>query len=304
MRKLPPLIELRAFEAVARHLSFKKAAKALNVSPTAISHQIKMLEEYCQCRLFQRRPRPISLTHAGAILFPVIHDGLDEFASSLSSIKENREPQSLKLTTTSSFAIKWLMPRLSNWRNKFPNISLEVIATDSVLDLEVEADVSVRYMHCPPVEVDYVAHELVRDEFIIVCSPEVLPGRMPLRTLSELQGHTLVHTHWSPEDIHAPIWPRWLEHASVFYGESIPIENMKHLTFHEEMYAIDAVLNATGIMVISDILVADEIEQQRLIKAMDFHYPGYGFYITYRKDHPHRPILESFTNWAQGQVKG
>jgi LysR family glycine cleavage system transcriptional activator len=76
MNKLPPLIELRAFDAAARHLSFKKAAAELGVTPTAISHQIRLLERYCGRALFRRRPRPLSLTEAGARLFPIIRDGL------------------------------------------------------------------------------------------------------------------------------------------------------------------------------------------------------------------------------------
>src|SRR5882757_9562919 len=80
MSKLPPLIELRAFEAAARYLSFKKAAAELGVTPTAISHQIRLLEQYCGRPLFRRRPRPLSLTDAGTRLFPIVRDGLEAIA--------------------------------------------------------------------------------------------------------------------------------------------------------------------------------------------------------------------------------
>ena len=86
MNKLPPLIELRAFEAAARHLSFKKAATELGVTPTAISHQVRLLEQYCGKALFRRRPRPLSLTDAGARLFPVVREGLEAFATALATI--------------------------------------------------------------------------------------------------------------------------------------------------------------------------------------------------------------------------
>src|SRR6516225_8888343 len=122
MHKLPPLIELRAFDAAARHLSFRKAAAELGVTPTAISHQIRLLERYCGCALFRRRPRPISLTHAGARLFPAIRAGLEAFAS------------------------RWLVPRLPIWRKLHPDAPLEVIGTDSVLNLRAgDADVAIRY---------------------------------------------------------------------------------------------------------------------------------------------------------------
>ena len=117
MRNLPPLIQLKAFEASARHLSFKQAADELHVSPSAISHQIKMLEDFCKGRLFHRRPRPIALTRVGEMLFQVVKNGLDEFASILTLIQGVQTPVKLILTTTSLFAAKWLAPRLSDWQD-------------------------------------------------------------------------------------------------------------------------------------------------------------------------------------------
>ena len=110
MRKLPPLNELRAFEATARHLSFAKAAAELGVTPTAISHQIRLLESYCGRTLFRRRPRPITLTGTGARLFPVVRDGLDAFAACLAANKRERDAQPLRVTTTNAFAGRWLVP--------------------------------------------------------------------------------------------------------------------------------------------------------------------------------------------------
>src|SRR3954471_1833630 len=98
MDRLPPLIELRAFEAAARHLSFKKAAAELGVTPTAISHQVRLLERYCGKALFRRRPRPLSLTDAGTRLFPVVRDGLEGFATALSRIRRKDDRQALRIT--------------------------------------------------------------------------------------------------------------------------------------------------------------------------------------------------------------
>src|SRR5260370_40088021 len=150
MNKLPPLIELRAFDAAARHLSFKKAAAELGVTSTAISHQIRLLERYCGRALFRRRPRPLSLTQAGAGLFPVIRDGLEAFATAIAAVK--RDPkQPLHVTTTNAFASRWLVPRLPRWRKLRPDAPLDVIGTDSVLDLRAgDVDVAIRYPPTPP----------------------------------------------------------------------------------------------------------------------------------------------------------
>jgi len=91
MPKLPPLIELRAFEAAARHMSFKKAATELCVTPTAVSHQIRLLERYCGQSLFRRRPRPLVLTEAGTRLFPVVRDGLEAFATAIAAVERDAE---------------------------------------------------------------------------------------------------------------------------------------------------------------------------------------------------------------------
>src|SRR5262245_55837046 len=127
MRKLPPLIELRAFEAAGRHLSFKQAAHELGVTPTAISHQIRLLELYCGHPLFRRRPRPLAMTDAGARLFPVIRDGLEAFASAIASVKRDGAKQPLRVTTTNAFASRWLVPRLSSWRRYASNLPLQLI---------------------------------------------------------------------------------------------------------------------------------------------------------------------------------
>lgn len=303
MRNLPPLIQLRAFEASARHLSFKQAADELHVSPSAISHQIKMLEDYCKSRLFRRRPRPMALTRTGELLFPVVKNGLDKFAGILTLIQGKQAPVKLILTTSSLFAAKWLAPHLSDWRKVYPALSLEVIATDLVVDLQDQADLAIRYMHAPAASADLISHELIRDNFILVCHPRLLPRGKKFKSLAELSRRTLVHTHWYPEDLTAPTWERWSKLASSYYNEPMHFENLQYLQFHEDIQAIDAVLNGAGVLIISDFLVAQELEEGALIKAIDFTLPGYGFYVTYRKDHPHRAIFESFEFWARNLIE-
>ena len=124
MRNLPPLAQIRAFEAAGRLMSFKAAAIELAVTPTAISHQIKLLEVFCGHALFHRRPRPIYLTEVGAYLFPVVRDGLDAIAAVLSDIQSDHELQPLVISTTSAFASRWLVPRLEQLRAVHPNIRL------------------------------------------------------------------------------------------------------------------------------------------------------------------------------------
>jgi LysR family transcriptional regulator, glycine cleavage system transcriptional activator len=163
VRRLPPLGTLRAFEAAARHLSFKEAAKELALTPTAISHQIRLLEEYWGETLFRRRPRPLALSNAGARLFPAIRDGFDVFASALASLGGEAEAKPLRVTTTSSFASRWLVPRLSLWREVHSDIALSIIGVDRVVKLDAdEADLAIRYARSAP---HGASHEIFRDQF-------------------------------------------------------------------------------------------------------------------------------------------
>lgn len=298
MRKLPPLAELRAFEAAARHLSFKRAAEELAVTPTAISHQVRLLEEHCGVALFRRRPRPMTLTEPGAALYPAIRDGLDAFADALASIRERNARQLLRVTTTNAFAGKWLVPRLSHWRSGHPGTTLEVIGTDAVLDLAAgEADLAIRYKSAPPDGL--VAHELFRDRFVAVCSPSILHGGRPLQSPADLEGHTLIHSYWSPSDNTAPTWERWLCAASAFHPAVPKLHEMEHLSFREELHAIDAALGGQGILIVSDLLVERELKEGTLVKALEFWMPGYGFYAAYLFGHPHEATIEAFLSWLR-----
>jgi LysR family transcriptional regulator, glycine cleavage system transcriptional activator len=296
-RRLPPLTELRAFEAVARHSSFKKAAAELAVTPTAISHQIQLLETFCGQSLLRRRPRPVTLTPAGARLYPVLRQGLDAFASAVAELLEADAEQTLTVTTTNAFASRWLVPRLPSWRRRYPGIHLEVIGTDAVMDLaDGEADLAIRYMYEAPR--DLAATELLRDEFFPVCSPTLLSDGAPIERLAELTKHTLIHCYWSPADPHAPTWSRWLEAAASISPPAPKLSELQQLTFREELHAIDAALAEQGILIVSDLLVARELEEGRLVKAVNISLPGYGFYLVHQTEHPREQLIELFMAWA------
>jgi len=298
MRRLPPLIELRAFEAAARHMSFKEAAAELRVTPTAISHQIRLLERYCGHPLFRRRPRPLALTEAGARLFPVIHDGLEAFASAVAAVKRDGERRPLQVTTTNAFASRWLLPRLPRWRKYRPDVPLEVIGTDAVLNLGAgDADVAIRNAATMPT--DGEARELFRDTFWPVCNPRLLSAGGPLKRAADLRGHVLIHWTWPPFVPHAATWQRWLHAAHRRWRDVPELDEMDHLTFREELHAIEAVIAGQGIGVCSDLLVGRELETGELVKALDLKLSGYGFYLVQRHGHPRQKSIDAFATWVQ-----
>jgi LysR family glycine cleavage system transcriptional activator len=294
MRRLPPLVELRAFEAAARHLSFKKAADELGVTPTAISHQIQLLEQYCHRALFRRRPRPLSLTDAGSRLFPKIRDGLEAFAAGIASVQRDSNRQPLRVTTTNAFAGRWLVPRLPGWRKLYPGVPLDVIGTDSVVDLHAgDADVAIRYARTPPT--GGIAQELLSDTFWPVCSPQILSSG--IKRAADLRRHVLVHCYWSPSDLEAPTWQRWLTVARRRWRDVPEFKDMDHLSFREELHAIEAVVAGQGIGIFSDVLVAKELADGTLVKPFAVSLPGYRFYLVHPAGHPRENTIQGFWKW-------
>ena len=299
MEKLPPLIELRAFDAAARHLSFKKAAMELGVTPTAISHQIRLLERYCGHALFRRRPRPLSLTDAGAKLFPAIRGGLEAFTTAIAAVKRDGDLQPLRVTTTNAFASRWLVPRLPAWRKLHPEVPLDIIGTDSVLDLRAgDSDVAIRYATSRMVPTDGLAEEFLNDTFWPICSPRLLASGH-LEQLLDLRKHVLVHSYWGPSDRDPPTWHKWLTTARRKWHQVPDFKDMQHLSFREELHAIEAVVAGQGIGIFSDALVAQELTAGTLVKAFDLSLPGYDFYVVRRRDHPREKAIKAFCSWVQ-----
>jgi LysR family transcriptional regulator, glycine cleavage system transcriptional activator len=294
MTRLPPLTTLRAFEAAARRLSFKDAADELGLTPTAISHQIRLLEEHCGKKLFRRRPRPLALTDAGARLFPAIRSGFQTFAAALSSLDAKADTRPLRVTTTNAFASRWLVPRLKLWRKAHKDVALSIIGADRVVRLDAdEADLAIRYARLAP---RGASREIFRDGFYPICNPRLLAGRVPIRSAGDLVGLPLIHFDWFAKDQSAPTWARWREVASATDPRAHDLGDVA-LSFREELHAIDAVLAGEGIAILSDIVVADDLAAGTLVKVLDLGLPGYGFYPVYSPDHPRRAVIETFVEW-------
>lgn len=297
MRKLPPLRSLQAFEAAARLGSFKAAAAELHVTPTAISHQIRLLEETCGHRLFQRHPRPLVLTGAGVRLYPALRDGFDALVSAVASIAESGAPAPLRVTSPNAFASRWLVPRLPEWRERHPDIPLEIIGTDAILDLRSgDADVAIRYARTMPT--GFVVQEICRDTFFPVCSPALLArDGHAIERASDLLRFPLIHFDWMSRDPQAPTWRQWLATAGMIDPSLTAIDKTWALSFREELHAIDAVVAGQGIAICSDVVVSHELKSGALVKAHPLSLPGYGFYLVSMAQHVRHAGIEAFATW-------
>ena len=186
-------------------------------------------------------------------------------------MKRDGDAQPLRVTTTNAFASRWLVPRLPRWRKARPNAPLDVIGTDGVLDLHAgDADVAIRYARTLPT--DGLAEEFLSDSFWPVCSPELLASG--LKRAADLRGQVLVHCWWSPSDAGAPTWQRWLAAARRKWRDVPEFKDMDHLSFREELHAIEAVIAGQGIGIFSDVLVARELAAGTLVRPFDLSSAG------------------------------
>jgi LysR family glycine cleavage system transcriptional activator len=277
-------------------LSFQDAAAELIVTPTAISHQIQLLEQYLGTTLFRRRPRPLALTEAGARLHPAITERLASLAEALAQGRTKTGDGPLIVTTTNAFAARWLIPRLPDWRMAHPSISLEVIGSDAVADLHAgEAHLAIRYARTPPAGL--VIRKLSEDRHWAACKPGLLSPGSVVRRIMDLRGKTLIHAHWAPDDKGAPTWSRFLVTARAA-GCSVPdLDEMTHLRFREEAHAIDAAVAGQGIAMCSDVLIAAELADGRLVKVFDLSLPGYGFFLVHLPYRSRDERIAAFIGW-------
>lgn len=204
-RKLPSLNALRAFEAAARHLSFKEAAEELNVSQSAVSHQVKSLEETLGIALFTRGVRSVELTLRGRQYYPVVRDAFDALAEGMHRILEANAPEALTLQVYSTFTIRWLLPRLSGFHKLHQGIEVRLTTAQADANFErdgIDAAIMIAHADSPSLYYEY----LFDAEMFPVCSPDYLQRVGAHVRPEDLQSRQLLQVYPSADD-----WCIWLE---------------------------------------------------------------------------------------------
>ncbi|WP_442893830.1 LysR substrate-binding domain-containing protein [Bradyrhizobium sp. AZCC 1699] len=290
MRRLPPLSGLRAFEAAARHLSFKRAAQELHVTPTAISHQVRQLEEVLGVNLFERRTRQVLLTAEGQVLLPVLRDGFDSFARVIEGLSRRQRRATVTLSATPAFTAKWLVPRIAGFHNARPDIDLTLLATLEVVDLNSGvADLALRYGPGP--YPDLSAEPLAIDRFAPVASP-----RLGLKKPADLHSATLLHFDWRRSDSGNPTWRRWLKIAGID-----GIDARAGLRFSDETHAIQAAVAGTGVALHSLLLVSEELATKTLVVPFGPEIEGFTLHLVRGSRRPLTEPIEATQAWLRAQ---
>jgi LysR family glycine cleavage system transcriptional activator len=297
-RRLPPLNSLRAFEAAARHLSFTKAAEELHVTPAAISHQIKALEEDLGVPLFRRLNRAVLLTDAGQTCLPGLSEAFDRMAAVLERLRAQDCGGPLTVSTSPAFAAKWLVPRLERFQERCPEIDVRVSAAMRLADFAREdVDVAIRYG--PGRYPGLLAELLLTNEVVPVCAPALLEGARPLRAPQDLRHHTLLHDDTPTSDGAYPNWAMWLRAAGVE-----GVDASRGPRFDYAGLVLDAAAAGRGVALALSTIVAADIVAGRLVKPFAVGVPTpFAYYVVCPAVTAGRPKVEAFRGWLRAEVE-
>ncbi|WP_178120897.1 transcriptional regulator GcvA [Pseudomonas atagonensis] len=269
--RLPSLNGLRAFEAAARHMSFTQAAEELNVTQTAISHQIRRLEEELGVSLFLRLKDGLALSEDGQAYLPGIRAAFLELRRSTEQLLESRSHSVLTISTLVSVASKWLLPRLPAFQRAFPDIDVRVSASTDLVDFRKGGiDAAIRYGRgdWKGLRADF----LMSDEIFPVCSPALLAVSGTISTPADLLNQTMLQV----SGMTASDWNTWLSAA----GESAQLAQGPRLTFDLAMMAVQAAIDGQGVCIGRSTYVDDDLRAGRLVAPFDLRLKDdLGFYL-------------------------
>jgi LysR family glycine cleavage system transcriptional activator len=294
-RRNPPLIAARAFEAAARHLSFQKAAHELNVTPTAVSHQVKRLEEHLGKPLFLRLNRAVELTETGVSLACRLRDLFVQLEDVLDP-ERNEHSGTINISAMPSLAAKWLAQRLPDFEARNPQWRVRLDAEDGLVDFKSgNVDMALRYgagnwegVH---------ARYWMEAKVIAVCSPGLLK-RVPLKTPSDLRNHTLIHDKTSTRPGSPPHWDAWLKASRVRN-----IDARRGPLFSSIYMALEAAQAGHGVALAPAPLVALDIASGRLVRPLEFEMDNpYAFWIVTKGKRPPDERIKALTAWLLAQA--
>jgi len=294
--RLPSLNGLRAFEAAARHLSFTQAASELNVTQTAISHQIKRLEDELGIPLFVRHNRSLALTPQARDYLPLVRAAFDDLRLATERLLRKDGGKVLTISTLASLAAKWLLPRLNSFQNAHPDIDVRITTSTGLVDFKRDdVDAAIRYGrgHWPGVRAEW----LMADELFPVCSPALLQGSKPLRCPHDLAQHTLLHTSGGFYD---DDWRLWLTAAGL------PAAISKHhgLSFDLIFVTVQAAIDGFGVALGRTSYVRDDIAKGRLVVPFTIALPAdAGFYLVSPEGRTDPAKLQAFRQWLTASAQ-
>ena len=286
-----PVGPLRAFDVAARNLNLSAAAEEMNVTHAAVSRQVKQLEERLGVKLFERLPRGLKLTVHGALLAEGTREAFDRLATALEDVSVPAVRRRLTISTFSSLASRWLMPRLQAFSALFHETDLQVLTTARIVDFAREdVDVAIRFgggqypgLHVVP---------LFKPKEIAVVSPELLKRGPPLRTLADLKQYTLLH-----DDSHRA-WVRWLD-ASGAKG----VNARRGIICGDRNSMLQAALEGQGVAIASGVFAGNDLTNGRLVQVFEQEVRAeFSIYAVCLPRRLNDPLIAAALEWLESEA--
>ncbi len=289
---VPPLDLIEGFEAAARNLSFTRAGAELHLTQSAVSRQIKSLEEWLGVPLFERRPRTLVLTRHGEAFYKAVPGILRAIEDVARKIRHEQQLRTLTVTTTASFASLWLIPRLPRYTREHPQLDVRISTTSKMVDLErSNVEIAIRYTSGVA---DQSARKLFEEEVFPVCAPQLLsdPAK-PLAVPADLRNHVLLHFDDPASRIPWLDWPTWLE--SVGFPE---FRAAGSLRFNQYEQVVVAAAGGQGVALGRSPLLKHMLQDGRLVAPFtDKSAAPRAYYVLTASIAADNPDVTEFVDW-------
>jgi LysR family transcriptional regulator, glycine cleavage system transcriptional activator len=291
-RRLPPIQTLRAFEAAARTLSFTKAAEEIFVTASAVSQQVRHLEDQLGVKLFRRLVTGLALTDEGRTLLPHVRRGFEALSEGLDSLADPNLPRTLKLLVLSSFATKWLVPRLGGFADLYPAVEISLFHHHEPPDFgSTDFDLAILWGDGEWKGCD--CYFLMEELIFPVCSQKLLDGAVERGRPESLAGTVILRTALFSQ------WPLWLKGANIDRTEP-----MRTRVFDDGSMMIDAAVEGQGVALARSVLAADAIAAGKLVVPFrPITESPYSYYMVVPDDRPISPTAQAFMDWIASQAR-
>ena len=298
---VPGTRALRTLDAAARHLNFTRAADELGLTPAAVSHQIKEIEDQLGLQLFERTSRTIKLTKAGTLLHDAAAEALDQLSRAVNRArKATRSTSLLKVTADATFAAKWLMPRVDRFRKLWPDIELRFDISYELRDFDRDdVDIGIRFGtgKYPGIRTDRLFDNVI----IPVCSPRLLKSGPPLEEPRDLFRHTLVHIEWARQGVTWPNWRIWMAAAGVE-----DFDDSRTVVFRTSTDVIQAAIDGSAVALADFAMVANDLSEGRLVRPFELGIRvtrEYAYFLAYPEESANDPRVAAFRDWLLDEAR-
>ncbi|WCN14076.1 transcriptional regulator GcvA [Marinomonas mediterranea] len=290
---MPPLNSLKCFESAARHGSFNRAANELNVTPSAISHQIKGLESFLGIELFRRTKRKVILTEAGEQYIGPIKSIFEQLESATADLKSAQKGGYLSLAVAPAFLTRWLMPRMESFQAQYPDIELEITSSMGAVGLS-NSDIDMAIYFGNGEWDDLEVHYLRPISLAPVCSPKLIKPNQPINTPEDMRFYPLLHVSKRRDE-----WHDWLKQNGVD-----PKFFRRGLMLSSGSLTAGAAAQGLGISLADSGLLSEEIKSGELILLFDHHLrTNRSFYLVYEKRRAVTPAMAAFKEWLMEETR-